>query len=368
MQFEAEHILIQNTFLGDLQIRYYGIIIITAMVIAAIVAARLARSRGVDSEHVWGGLTWAIFPGIILARLWFVLFPPAQLVAGCGDPASTLPCQDTAWYLENFFNLENGAIAIWAGGLSIFGAVLGGFLGAWLYVSRWHNPISRVFHYLALPIAIPISFVFWMIGAIFQRVTGKDVTPYQIPQFEPEFPDEGIPLTPWLDIAAVALPLAQAIGRWANYINQELYGIPTGSDFWGIPIDAAKRIGEYASLVEYPASTLFHPLFLYESLWSLGAFIVLYVLFTRHKHRFLDGDLFLIYLMQYSFIRFLLELIRIEIAYVPGTTINMSQVFTVIVFVLALVVYLARSGRRRAQTSQTPPAGTPSAKLSGASS
>ncbi|MAU13021.1 MAG: hypothetical protein CL607_24600 [Anaerolineaceae bacterium] len=348
MSFEAEHILLQNTFLGDLQIRYYGIIIVFAMIVAAYVASRLASSRRMNPDHVWGGLTWAIFPGIIGARLWFILFPPIGLTAGCGDPNSTAVCMDTAWFFQNFFNTTNGAIAVWNGGLHLFGAVIGGGLGAWLYTSRFHNPISRVFHYIFLPIAIPLTFIGWVIEAAYNRVRGEEVEPYSIPKFEPEFPDEGIPMLPWLDIAGVVLPLAQAIGRWANYINQELYGVPTGSTFWGISIDASKRVGEYSSLVEYPADTLFHPIFLYESLWNAAAFVVLYILYTRHKNRFLPGDIFLIYVMQYSVVRFLLEFLRIEIAYIPGTMINSSQVGTVIAFVVALGVYIwrGRDGRR----------------------
>src|SRR5690606_35274455 len=107
-----------------LQIRYYGIIIVLAMLVGAMVAARLAKRAGRDPDHIWGALTWAIIPAIVGARLWFVLFPPAAVVdAG----------RNTMWYLQNFFNIENGAIAIWSGGLSIFGAVIGGFLGAYIY-------------------------------------------------------------------------------------------------------------------------------------------------------------------------------------------------------------------------------------------
>ena len=82
-------------------------------------------------------------------------------------------------------------------------------------------------------------------------------------------------LGPWLDIAAVALPLGQAIGRWANWINQESYGGVTTLP-WGITIDSAHRVQPYGSTVTYPvATTFFHPLFLYESFWSLLFFIIL---------------------------------------------------------------------------------------------
>lgn len=277
MEFRPEFIVIADR----VQIRYYGIIIVLAMLVAAWVAARLAKRDGRDPDHVWGALTWAIIPAIVLARLWFVLFPPASVVE---------QGMDTAWFLQNFFDLQNGAIAIWSGGLSIFGAVLGGLLGSYIYLRR-----------------------------------------------------NKLPVLPWLDIAAVALPVGQAIGRWANFVNQELYGTVTSLP-WGITIDAAHRVTPFKSLVDYPvATTKFHPLFLYESLWSVLAFIVLVNLFLRYRKTLRYGDIFLIYVMQYSFIRFLLEFLRVEVAHIPGTTINSSQAFTLLAFAIAFVAFVYRS-------------------------
>ncbi|MCC6801930.1 MAG: prolipoprotein diacylglyceryl transferase [Anaerolineae bacterium] len=276
MEFKPEFIVIADR----LQIRYYGIIIVLAMLVAAWIAARIAKRDGRDPDHIWGALTWAIIPAIILARAWFVVFPPA---------ASVEQGMDTLWYLQHFFDLQNGAIAIWSGGLSIFGAVLGGFAGAYVYLRRNHQPVA-----------------------------------------------------PWLDIAGVTLPLGQAIGRWANFVNQELYGTVTSLP-WGISIDASHRVTPFKSLVDYPvATTRFHPLFLYESLWSVLAFIVLLNIFQRGRDKLRYGDIFLLYVMQYSFIRFLLEFLRVEVAHIPGTDINSSQAFTLLVFVIALVVFVIR--------------------------
>ena len=104
MEFERELIVLFDR----VQLRYYGIILVVAMLVAANVAARLARRSGRDPEHIWGALTWAIIPAIIGARLWFVFFPPAALV----DQGVT-----TTWMLQNFFDMQSGAIAIWSGGL-----------------------------------------------------------------------------------------------------------------------------------------------------------------------------------------------------------------------------------------------------------
>ncbi|NWF67697.1 MAG: prolipoprotein diacylglyceryl transferase [Chloroflexi bacterium] len=301
MEFQREYIELFN----QVQIRYYGIIIVLAMLIAAWVAARLAKRSGYDPDHVWGALTWAIIPGIVGARLWFILFPPSTLTAGCIENAAAgAVCQNTLWFLQNFFNVNNGAIAIWSGGLSIFGAVIGGALGTVLYLRR-----------------------------------------------------NKLPIWPWLDIAGVALPLGQAIGRWANFINQELYGIPTTLP-WGITIQSSKRVAPYTSTIDFPAETLFHPLFLYESLWSMIAFFVLLNLYLRFRSRLMAGDIFLLYVIQYAFIRFFLEFIKVEPAYIWGTMINSSQVMSVVAFVaaLGLFVYRHRPGLADSKTAAQSPA------------
>src|SRR2546425_209091 len=77
-----------------------------------------------------------------------------------------------------------------------------------------------------------------------------------------------LPLLIYFDAVALALPLGQAIGRWANFINQELYGPPTTLP-WGLRIDAPHRLPPYDNLTLYPESVRFHPLFLYESIASL---------------------------------------------------------------------------------------------------
>ena len=99
----------------------------------------------------------------------------------------------------------------------------------------------------------------------------------------------------------------------------------------------------YKSLVDFPvATTKFHPLFLYESIWNVLAFIVLLNIFLRNRNKLRYGDIFLLYVMQYSFIRFLLEFLRVEVAYIPGTSINSSQAMTAVAFIVALGIFLYR--------------------------
>ncbi len=334
MEFEQTHLV-----LGNLQIRYYGIIIVVALLAGAYVASLLAARSGRDSDHVWGGLTWAIIPGIIGARLWFILFPPVSLVAGCGTEGGV--CQNTAWFLANFFDRESGAIAIWTGGLGIFGGMIGAALGVYLYLSRWHNRIIGLFTTILTPLLWLLQLLNWSVDKAVGFARGKDVPSFRYQRPASAFPDEGMRMAPWLDIAAVSIPLGQAIGRFANYVNQELYGAPTNLP-WGIQIPRDARVAPYESLIEYPVDTLFHPIWAYEAIWSLIAFYVLWRIYHQYRDRLLSGDLLLIYIAQYSFVRFLLEFLRVEIAVIGETGINSSQTITLIGFVISLGFLLYR--------------------------
>jgi len=126
----------------------------------------------------------------------------------------------------------------------------------------------------------------------------------------------------WLDIAAPALALGQAIGRWGNFVNQELYGAPTNLP-WAVHIDPQNRLPAYQNQATY------HPLFLYESIWDLANMALLLWLGRRHADRLKNGDLFLIYLLFYSVGRFFLEFLRLDASQVGG--INANQTLMVVV-------------------------------------
>ena len=112
-----------------------------------------------------------------------------------------------------------------------------------------------------------------------------------------------------VDIGVPGLFIGQAIGRWGNFFNQELYGFPTDLP-WGIAIDAAHRLPVFADLTKYPVETThFHPTFLYESLWNLGgAILVLYI--ARRWANAKPGDLLLLWGVLYGLGRFLVEFQR----------------------------------------------------------
>ena len=137
----------------------------------------------------------------------------------------------------------------------------------------------------------------------------------------------------WLDIAAPALALGQAIGRWGNFVNQEVYGAPTSLP-WKIFIEPQYRLPGYQDQAYY------HPLFLYESLGSFAIVILLLWLARRRAEWVKTGDIFLVYLIAYPALRFLLEFIRLDSAQVAG--LNANQAFMAVVAIIAAVILVLR--------------------------
>jgi phosphatidylglycerol:prolipoprotein diacylglycerol transferase len=149
----------------------------------------------------------------------------------------------------------------------------------------------------------------------------------------------------WADIIAPALFLMQAIGRWGNFFNQELYGPPTNLP-WGIAIDCAHRIAAYPCATYPEATTGFQPLFLYESLSGFLGLAFLLWLEARQRARLRPGDLLLIFFMWYGAVRFGLEFLRQGNWLLNG--IATAQIFSTLFAIGALVVFVARHLRRPA--------------------
>ena len=181
----------------------------------------------------------------------------------------------TAWYLTHPLD----AIATWNGGLGIPGAVIGGALAMYWYSRR-----------------------------------------------------RGMDFLVWADIVAPGLALGQAIGRWGNLINQEVYGTPTTLP-WAVHIDPQYRIPGYQDVETY------HPLFLYESLWNLANMVVLLWLGRRYQDRLKNGDLFLIYLIIYPVGRFLLEFLRLDPTLISGINVNQAVMAIVALAAAGLLIW-----------------------------
>jgi phosphatidylglycerol:prolipoprotein diacylglycerol transferase len=119
------------------------------------------------------------------------------------------------------------------------------------------------------------------------------------------------PVLAWTDVAMPGVALAQAIGRWGNWANQEAFGTPTSLP-WGVLIDAVHRPPQYA------AAATFHPTFLYESIFNLANALVLGWLALRipSSHVLRHGDVLGVYLITYGCARFLIERVRTDSLYI----------------------------------------------------
>jgi phosphatidylglycerol:prolipoprotein diacylglycerol transferase len=236
-------------------------------------AAREAKRRGKDPEHIWNGLLWCLILGFLGARLHHIISSPADGTGG----------------LRSYIDNPISVFELWDGGLGIVGGIAGGVIGVILY--SWRHKLD----------------------------------PWQ-----------------WLDIGALSLPLGQAIVRWANFINQELYGPPTSLP-WGIRIDADHRIPRYLDLDRYPVDTTrFHPTFLYESAWFLGVFVLLLWVRRRWSCRLRDGDLFLVYLLVFGIGRAWIEQWFRSDAWRLENGLAVGSVISVALALLAGVALLVR--------------------------
>ena len=159
----------------------------------------------------------------------------------------------------------------------------------------------------------------------------------------------------YLDGLGIGVPLGQAIGRWANFINQELYGPPTTLP-WGLRIAPEHRIPPYHDFARFPESTHFHPLFLYESLWNFIGFGLIFWLSRRFANKLRPGDLFLCYLIWYPLGRFFIEFIRTDSWFFAGTPFNVVHLISAVVIVgsvIALILRHRNDQPERAEKSAT---------------
>lgn len=265
--------------LGPFVLRWYGILVVGGVMLAAWVAARYVARHGQDPDTVWDLLLWILVPGLIGARLYYVFIQSPRGAEGLG------------YYLSNPWAI----LQIWTGGIHIFGGVIFGGLALILY-ARWRG--------LNLPL--------------------------------------------YTDAIALGMPLGQAVGRWANFINQELYGPPTTLP-WGLRIDAAHRIPPYNDLTLFPESVRFHPLFLYESLWNFIGFGLLLWISRRFEDKLRPGDLTLLYFIWYPLGRFGIEFLRTDSWFFAGTPFNVVHLLSAIAVIGAGTALILRHRRPAAR-------------------
>jgi prolipoprotein diacylglyceryl transferase len=188
------------------------------------------------------------------------------------------------------------AFKIWDGGLGIWGGILFGAWGAWIACRRY-----------------------------------------------------GISYAVVADSLAPALPLAQAVGRWGNWFNQELYGRPSGLP-WALKIDPAHREARYATVATY------QPTFLYECIWDIGTALI--VIAVDRRVHFTRGRAFALYVMIYTVGRGWIVALRIDDAH-KFFGLRLNDWTSIVVFLAALVFFVVRRPKDGEPADPAPAAETP---------
>lgn len=248
--------------IGSLDIRWYAIFIVSAMVLVAILGEKECKRRGMPFDVLEDNAVWILLFGIIGARAWYVIFEWDRY--------------QTIWDVLN----------IRAGGLAIHGGIIGGTLTALVVAKK--NDLS------------------------FLRMT---------------------------DIFIPLVAMAQGIGRWGNFTNNEAHGGPTDLP-WGLWIDGVS----------------YHPTFLYESIGDIAIFLFL-VWFTRKKLK-VDGQVTCLYMILYGILRFFVEGLRTDSLW--WGPIRVAQLVSLIGIAVGVIGLIILSKKR---PNAHIPGGNPKKKL-----
>lgn len=241
----------------SIMIYYYALIIISGAILAAFLASKESKRRGLDPDMIWDMLPWVLIAGIIGARLWHVFTPSASILVDGKNPYFINPLQ--------IFNIRHG-------GLGIPGGIIAGALAVWFYSRK-----------------------------------------------------KKLNFFTWVDIIVPGVALAQGIGRWGNFFNQEIYGLPTTMTVFPLAVNIG---GSY-----YLAT------FFYEFVWNLLNMCLLLWLPRKFGERMKAGDNFLVYLIVYGIGRFLLEFIRFEYSPILGQNSNQIVMAVVVIVSTCLLVW-----------------------------
>jgi prolipoprotein diacylglyceryl transferase len=253
---------------GPFALRWYGLCIALGIAAATWLTVRELNRKGYDGAMALDALFFVVPLGFIGARAYHVA---TDYDLYDGNPHSFFP----------------GVFEVWNGGLGIYGAVIGGFLGL----------------------------------LIFARL-------------------RGISALAFADAVAPGLVLAQAIGRFGNYFNQELFGRPSDLP-WAIEISPENRPPQFNDAAS------FHPTFLYESIWDVLVCLVLLFVARRFANSLKNGDIMLLYVCLYSVGRFFVETLRVDPAFLIGDFRGNLFVASVLALTFALILFLRHAGTGR---------------------
>ena len=230
------------------------------------------------------------------------------------------------WVARGGLPGEVSDLAIWGVPFGLVGGRLYHVVTDWeLYFGEGRNPVTALYVWrggLGIWGAVALGIVGLWIGARLR----------------------GIRLLPLLDALAPGVLVAQAVGRWGNWFNQELYGRPTDLP-WGLEIDVQHRPAQYLDVATY------HPAFLYECLWNLGAFALL--IWLDRRFRLGHGRVAALYVMLYTAGRGWIENLRIDDVQMDDVLGLRLNVWTSIVLFVAAALFFAWSARRHPGRDET---------------
>ena len=269
--------------IGPVTIHMYALTMLTGMILAVWILTHRWKKLGGTFDQVLDAALIGIPCGLVGARLFHVITVPYDYFPWLGGDLSNI------W-------------KVWQGGMAIFGALIGGFIGVALWAH--HKGYSM-----------------WLLA----------------------------------DALAPGLLVAQAVGRLGNWFNQELYGKPTTLP-WGLKLNlSANAIGHSEQCYgggscPNGANTLFHPTFLYEIIWNLiGAALIVWVL-SRIANKLRGGQIFACYLMWYGLGRTWIEQLRINLSSsFLGIRINTWVAIVAILIGMILFAVMQRYGKPRAE-------------------
>lgn len=244
--------------IGNIDIRWYSILILAAAFLAITLAIKEARKFHIGDDFIFNMAFWAIIVGILGARIYYVAFN---------------------W--EMYKNNPLDILKIWNGGLAIHGGIIAGGIVAIMYCKKHNKDIFKI-----------------------------------------------------LDICSASLLIAQTIGRWGNFFNQEAHGIATS-----ISNLRSMLIPDFIIEGMEIGGVYYHPTFFYESIWCLIGFIIIMIL-RRMKYT-KTGQQTCIYFMWYSVGRFFIEALRTDSLMLGG--FKAAQIISVILFIIFLGIFMVIS-------------------------
>ena len=245
--------------LGSLSVKWYGILMATGVLVATLMAIQEGKKRQIMPDDFIDFLLWAVPIGFIGARIYYVVFE---------------------W--GYFSQHPNEIIAIWNGGIAIYGGLLAGLGVLIVFCKKRQLPIFLM-----------------------------------------------------LDIIAPGVMAAQVIARWGNFMNQEAHGGMTTLTFL-----QKLHLPQFVIQQMYINGHYYQPTYLYESVGNLIGLIL--ILSLRHrKHLFKQGEVFLSYVIWYSMVRFIVEGMRTDSLYIANT-IRVSQALSLVLFFGAIILWVYR--------------------------